>query len=74
MANDKAPLTDRAKKILVHARSQAKELENDYIGTEHLLLGLIAEGNGTAIQALLAQGVDIDELKANIAKSVSGNM
>jgi len=73
MANDKAPLTDRAKKILVHARSQAKELENDYIGTEHLLLGLIAEGNGTAIQALLAQGVDIDELKANIAKSVSGS-
>ncbi len=44
--------TDRARRVLVLAREEARLLNNDFIGTEHILLGLIHEGDGLAAKAL----------------------
>jgi ATP-dependent Clp protease ATP-binding subunit ClpC len=48
--------TDRALRVLVLAQEEARMLEHSYIGTEHVLLGLIREGDGVAAKALLAPG------------------
>lgn len=55
------PYTSRAKKVLELAMTQARELNNDYVGTEHLLLGLIAESKGIAAQVLVDSGVTLDK-------------
>jgi ATP-dependent Clp protease ATP-binding subunit ClpC len=44
--------TDRARRVLVHAQEEARLLNHGFIGTEHLLLGLIQEGDGVAARAL----------------------
>jgi ATP-dependent Clp protease ATP-binding subunit ClpC len=49
--------TDQARRVVVHAQQAARELKHNYIGTEHLLLGLIREEDGTAAQALAGLGV-----------------
>jgi len=64
-------LTDRAKRVLDLAREEAARLKQDYVGTEHLLLGIIKEGEGTAIQVLLNLDIDIDEVARKIEESVS---
>ena len=68
--------TDRVKKVLQIAREEAVRLGNDYVGTEHLLLGLVREGEGVAAAALKNLSVDIEELSRNIEKSIatSGGM
>src|SRR4051794_25251202 len=53
------PFTPRVKKILVLAGQEAKSLNHIYIGTEHLLLGLLAEGDGVAARVLKNLGVDV---------------
>ena len=53
-------LTPRAKKVIDLAYDEARQLNNNYIGTEHLLLGLIREGDGLAGKVLLKLGVDLD--------------
>jgi ATP-dependent Clp protease ATP-binding subunit ClpC len=63
--------TDRVKKVLQIAREEAVRLGNDYVGTEHLLLGLIKEGDGVAVAVLRSMGVDLDELAANIEKAIT---
>jgi ATP-dependent Clp protease ATP-binding subunit ClpC len=63
--------TDRVKKVMQIAREEAVRLGNDYVGTEHLLLGLIKEGDGVAVAVLRSMGVDIDELAANIEKAIT---
>src|SRR3982750_324906 len=52
------PYTSRAKKVLELAMSEARELNHSYVGTEHLLLGLLREETGIAAQALAQHGVD----------------
>lgn len=64
--------SDRVKKVLQISREEATKLDNDYIGSEHVLLGLLVEGNGKAISALQSQNVDIEELKNTIRRSLSG--
>ena len=64
-------LTDRAKRVMNLAREEAARLKQDYVGTEHLLLGIIKEGAGTAIQVLVNLEVDIDEAARRIEESVS---
>ena len=65
--------TDRAKKVMELAREEAARLKQDYVGTEHLLLGIIKEGNGTAVDVLIKLQIDIDEVARRIEESVSGD-
>ena len=52
--------TDRARRVLVLAQEEARLLNHAFIGTEHILLGLIAEGDGLAAQALGALGISLE--------------
>jgi ATP-dependent Clp protease ATP-binding subunit ClpC len=63
--------TDRVKKVMQIAREEAVRLGNDYVGTEHLLLGLIKEGDGVAVAVLRSMNIDLDELAANIEKTIT---
>jgi ATP-dependent Clp protease ATP-binding subunit ClpA len=58
--------TDRARRVVVLAQEEARMLEHDYIGTEHLLLALIHEGEGVAATALRALDVDLDTLRREV--------
>ena len=59
-------LTERFRKILVLAREDAIARRHEYIGAEHLLLGLIAEGEGVGVAALQRVGVDVGAVKARV--------
>ena len=63
--------TDRVKKVLQIAREESVRLGNDYVGTEHLLLGLVKEGEGVAVAVLRSLGVDLEDLSANIEKAIT---
>src|SRR5690606_32107895 len=63
--------TDRVKKVMQLAREESVRLGNDYVGTEHLLLGLIREGDGVAVAVLKNLNVDLEDLARNIEKSIS---
>lgn len=54
------PYTSRAKKILEFAMSEARELDHDYVGTEHLLLGVLREEKGIGAQVLMDAGITLD--------------
>ena len=58
--------TPRAKKIFDIALKQAKELKHSYIGTEHLLLGILIEGEGVGVRALKELGFDCNELEEQL--------
>jgi ATP-dependent Clp protease ATP-binding subunit ClpC len=58
--------TERAKKSLTLAQEEARRFRHDHLGTEHLLLGLVREGDGIAAQALNASGVDLPKLRSSI--------
>ena len=66
--NDK--FTERVRKVLFLAREEAGRLQHDYIGTEHLLLGVIKEGEGIACAVLDKLGVDVDELRQSIESKI----
>src|SRR6266702_8158178 len=55
--------TPRAKKVMELARREASDLGHDYIGTEHLLLGLVREGEGVAAQVLVKLGADLARVR-----------
>jgi ATP-dependent Clp protease ATP-binding subunit ClpC len=59
-------LTPRSKKVLNLSMEQARKLNHNYIGTEHILLGLITEGEGVAVRILKEVGVNLDEVKKEI--------
>src|SRR6059036_3425632 len=67
------PYTSRAKKVLELAMSQARSLNHSYVGTEHLLLGLIAEKKGIAAQVLIDHGVTLDKASAETIRVLSAN-
>ena len=60
--------TERARKVLVLAKEEARRFNHDYIGTEHILLGLIREGEGVACAVLQNLGIDLDHLRVEIEK------
>jgi ATP-dependent Clp protease ATP-binding subunit ClpC len=62
--------TDRARRVVVLAQEEARMLEHNYIGTEHLLLGLVHEGEGVAAQALTALGVRLSEVRTQVEEIV----
>jgi ATP-dependent Clp protease ATP-binding subunit ClpC len=63
--------TERARKVLVLAKEEARRFSHDYIGTEHILLGLIREGEGVACAVLQNLGIDLDRLRIEIEKLIS---
>ncbi len=65
-----AKFSKRVKDVLSYSREEAVRLGNNYIGLEHLLLGIIREGNGMAVQLLKFFGVEIDKCKKEIEESV----
>src|SRR6185437_4270647 len=58
-----AKFSPRVKDVISYSREEALRLGHDYIGTEHLLLGIIREGEGVAMQLLKSLGVDVAELR-----------
>ncbi len=58
--------TDRARRVVVLAQEEARELNHYYIGTEHLLLALLREGDGVAAQALTALGIGLEDARREI--------
>ena len=60
--------TDRARRVLVLAQEEAKLLHHNYIGTEHILLGLVHEGDGIAAKALESLGVSLDSLREEVVR------
>ncbi|HEX3424692.1 MAG TPA: Clp protease N-terminal domain-containing protein [Acidimicrobiales bacterium] len=59
-------LTDRARRVLVLAQEEARLLDHEFIGTEHLLLGLIAEGDGIAANVLTSFGIGLDVARRQV--------
>jgi ATP-dependent Clp protease ATP-binding subunit ClpC len=64
--------TDRARRVVVLAQEEARALNHDYIGTEHLLLGLIHEGEGVAASALGALGISLDAVRQKVEEFTPG--
>ena len=62
--------TDRVRKVLAMAREEAIRLQHDYVGTEHLLLGLIREGEGVAAAVLTNLNVDLEQIHERVEESV----
>ena len=58
--------TDRARKVVVLAQEEARMLNHNYVGTEHLLLGLIHESEGVAAKALQALGISLEAVRAEV--------
>ncbi len=67
-----APFTPRAKKVLDLSLREARKLGHDHIGTEHLLLGLLREGDGVAAGVLVSLGVDITQAREQVIRMLSG--
>ena len=55
--------TERARRVVVLAQQEARMLNHNYIGTEHILLGLIREGDGVAARALTTMGISLDAVR-----------
>ena len=62
--------TERARKVIVLAKEEARRFNHDYIGTEHLLLGLIREGEGVAAAVLQKMGLSLESIRLEIEKLV----
>ena len=62
--------TDRARRVIVLAQEEARALQHNYIGTEHLLLGLIREGEGVAAKALASKGVTLDDTRKQVEEMI----
>ena len=62
--------TDKARRVVVLAQEEAKMLNHNYIGTEHILLGLIHEGEGVAAKALEALGINLDAVREQVQEII----
>ncbi|MDR0416014.1 MAG: AAA family ATPase, partial [Propionibacteriaceae bacterium] len=66
------PFTPRAKRVLELSLREALQLNHSYIGTEHILLGLIREGEGVAAQVLIKLGADLNQIRDTVLQLLSG--
>src|ERR671913_1174146 len=66
------PFTPRAKKVLELSLREALQLGHNYIGTEHILLGLIREGDGVAANVLVKLGADLSSVRQEVIQQLSG--
>ncbi len=68
-----AKFSQRVKDVLIYSREEAHRLGNDYIGLEHLLLGIIREGEGLAVRILRIIGVDLQEVRKKLEMAVASH-
>ncbi len=68
------PYTPRVKKVLAIAAKEAKALNHTYVGTEHILLGLLREGDGVAARVLVELGVDIERTRQEILEEARSQL
>ena len=64
--------TDRARRVVVLAQEEARMLNHNYIGTEHILLGLIHEGEGVAAKALEALNISLEAVRSQVEEIIGG--
>jgi len=69
-AEGRIPFTPRAKKVLEYSLREALKLSHNYIGTEHLLLAIVAEGEGVAAQILVSHGLGAEETRARVVEKL----
>ncbi|HPO82227.1 MAG TPA: Clp protease N-terminal domain-containing protein, partial [bacterium] len=62
--------TDQARRVLTLGREEARRLNHNYLGTEHLLLGLLAEGEGIAAKVLSSWGIDLGYVRAKVEELI----
>ena len=62
--------TDRARRVLVLAQEEARLLNHNFIGTEHILLGLIHEGEGVAAKALESLGISLEAVREKVEETI----
>jgi ATP-dependent Clp protease ATP-binding subunit ClpC len=62
--------TDRARRVVVLAQEEARMLNHNYIGTEHILLGLIHEGEGVAAKALESLGISLEAVRQKVEEII----
>jgi ATP-dependent Clp protease ATP-binding subunit ClpC len=62
--------TDRARRVVVLAQEEARRLSHNYIGTEHILLGLLSEGEGVAAKALEELGIGLDAIRQQVVEII----
>jgi ATP-dependent Clp protease ATP-binding subunit ClpC len=62
--------TDRARRVVVLAQHEARTLDHDHIGTEHILLGLIDEGQGVATTALTSMGISLEDMRQAVRDTI----
>lgn len=74
MVIGEVPFTPRAKRVLEMAFDEARQLGHNYIGTEHILLGLIREGEGVAAQVLKNLGVDLENARKQVMSLLGGGV
>jgi len=67
--------TERGRKVIVYAREEAERLQNDYLGTEHVLLGTLREEDGIPVAVLRKMGIDVDQIRMEVERNLpsSGN-
>jgi ATP-dependent Clp protease ATP-binding subunit ClpC len=68
------PFTPKAKKVIELAMDEARTLGHNYIGTEHLLLGLLREGEGVASQVLMNLGLDLDKVREEVMQLLGSGL
>ena len=62
--------TQRAQKVIAYAQEEARRLKHNVVGTEHLLLGLIREGEGVAARALANLGIDANKVRSQVESMI----
>ena len=62
--------TDRARRVVVLAQAEARDLDHNYVGTEHILLGLLREGEGVAARALSSLGISLDAVRHRVEEII----
>src|ERR1700689_1084680 len=70
----KLPQTPRAKKVIEYAMEEARNLNHNYVGTEHLLLGLLREQEGVAAQVLMNLGMKLEDVREEVLNLLGHNM
>ena len=62
----------QARRVVVLAQEEARTLNHNYIGTEHILLGLLREGDGVAVQVLVKLGADLNQVRQQVIQLLQG--
>jgi len=62
--------TERGRKVIVYAREEAERLQNDYLGTEHILLGTLREEDGIPVTVLRKMGIDVDQIRLEVERNL----